>query len=550
MTDKTVQLNKIQIKAEILTVISKLQSAPKNPNVGEITAILAVQEDKASMLEILMKEFVKANEQKAIVISFLMSTFCEKERVEEKLWDLLKNPNIADVTKSFALNLLKELGNKIDYDSLTDYFSNPDEVIDADTQKLLHTAIVNPEAQIDFMDFIKSLSDKDKEVLINSLGEDYSSDALANILNPLFLYSPESYIGNLAIEILGDTKSQLALHTLLEAKDFVKDEKTLSLIKKSISKLKLAGVRQDNAIDFYTDILSESRPYKSYISYPDGHGNQALMFSRERENGTIQFVAIVIADTVGIVDCFGFNDITKTEFERIIDRFYADDERIFINHNALRTLLNGAEKLTHSLGRQVPYEYICWKPLFLDVPSEPVPFDMILNMNFKSKKISEDDMQDIYNFDFVQRWFFDVDENINFKNVIDYLNAKIFENDFSIDFDSIVKDNLSKVFDKDEKEIFSERILMSAYLKYLAGEKDSALKLYSLYSDEEYKSQLYLNILRKSIYEYYVGKKFRESDVKKAENIFVKKNNPTMRVLNTEQIAKTIKIIESLWVNG
>ncbi len=43
---------------------------------------------------------------------------------------------------------------------------------------------------------------------------------------------------------------------------------------------------------------------------PTGNGNQALIFSRirddEGQNGSIQMVATVINDTYGVLDCFGF----------------------------------------------------------------------------------------------------------------------------------------------------------------------------------------------------------------------------------------------------
>ena len=54
-----------------------------------------------------------------------------------------------------------------------------------------------------------------------------------------------------------------------------------------MSTLKLSGIRVDNTIEFYKEILKESKPYKSYISFPDGHGNMAIIFSRIRENKTL-----------------------------------------------------------------------------------------------------------------------------------------------------------------------------------------------------------------------------------------------------------------------
>lgn len=81
------------------------------------------------------------------------------------------------------------------------------------------------------MDFVSSLSEFDKKILVESLGDDYSSDDLANILKPFGSVHSYFWLTKIAIGILGETKSQLALNTLLEALDFVDDDEIVSLIK-------------------------------------------------------------------------------------------------------------------------------------------------------------------------------------------------------------------------------------------------------------------------------------------------------------------------------
>ena len=71
----------------------------------------------------------------------------------------------------------------------------------------------------------------------------------------------------------------------------------------------------------YKEILKESKPFKSYVSFPDGHGNLAIIFSRIRANKSLQFLAIVINPRYGILDSFGFNSMTERDFYKIIDKF-------------------------------------------------------------------------------------------------------------------------------------------------------------------------------------------------------------------------------------
>lgn len=544
----TNQLNKIQIKAEILTVLSKLQTNLDNAHVESILSTLSEQQDKTAILEILTKELSKASEQKAILICFLMLKLIESKEVEKTLWDTLKNPGVSDITKTIVLNVLKDMGNKINYEQLDEYVENPNEIIDAETQKLLQTAIINPEAQIDFLDFLNSLSENDKKILVESLAEDYSLDSLANILSPIALYATNSPIGKIAINELGASKSQLALHALYETLDFTQDEELISLIKKNISKLKISGVREDNTIDFYKTILSATKPFSAYSSYPDGHGNQALIFSRERENETLQMVAIVINDNYGVVDCFGFNEISKSEFTRIVDRFYNGDNHIYIDFRALKKLLNNAEKISRKNENNLSYEYICWKTLLADIESEQIPIELILKPQLELKNLSQQELEKIFMMDLIQRWFLDTEYNDRFKEIVEQINTSIKENNFTFDLEETVKNNYEQVFDEEEKNLLDKRILTSAYLKYLANEKEEATLLYALYQDEDAKKELSLNILRKSFYEYYMTLKFKQKESSKMTNIFTSRNKKDNDEPTAKQIDLILNMIESIWV--
>ena len=80
----TEQLNKIQLKAELLTVITKLQTISDTSKVESIIEVLAAQENKKQILDLLMREFVKTNEDKAFILSYLMLRLTEKEQLENQ----------------------------------------------------------------------------------------------------------------------------------------------------------------------------------------------------------------------------------------------------------------------------------------------------------------------------------------------------------------------------------------------------------------------------------------------------------------------------------
>ena len=84
----TNQLNKLQIKAEILTVLTKFQTNLEAANVDGILKVLTLQNDKKTILEVLIKELLKANEQKVILICFFALKLCDKDDFETALWGI------------------------------------------------------------------------------------------------------------------------------------------------------------------------------------------------------------------------------------------------------------------------------------------------------------------------------------------------------------------------------------------------------------------------------------------------------------------------------
>ena len=488
------QLNPFEIKAEIINLISKLKDVNEAANYLDVIELLDAQPDKKTISKILFKEFYNLKTDDNTVLCFLLERYTDKEELSKKLWELLKNPVVSDNVKIAAVNFLRGLDSNWELDTGDELLN--EEIIDADTKKLLNNALVNPEVQIDFLDFLNSLSTNDKITLISSLAEDYTADALANILIPVFLYDPESDSGITALKMLANSKSQLAYHALNNSLEFV-SEKILPQVKKSISTLKIAGVREDNTEEFYKKILSESATYKFCITYPDGHGNQALIFTRKTNDNKIRFVAIVINDYHGVKDCFGFNEISIFECDKIIERFYKYEKEIYIAPEDLKSILEYAEKLSKQNHWLLPYEYICWKNLLSDIKSHNL-IDT-LTEKCKRKKLSGKDLDKIFQMDFMNKWFLDANYSDEFEELI---NTK------TTDFEDLVISNVKKVFYPEEEKIWSKRLLMCAFLKLSENNKEDAELLYNLNFDDELKQELFKNILRKSIYEYYVSLKY------------------------------------------
>ena len=499
------ELNPFEIKAEIAKIFEELKGVSDFENYEIHYRMLDAQEDKSIIIKLLLKE-INSRQLNAPLLKFLLLRYCESKDLSEKLWGIIKNSISSNQAKIFALDLLRDIDSNWSYEECEQYLDNPEELVEADTKKILDNAIADPEVQIDFLDFLSSLSEDDKITLLKSLGNDYSKDELANMLVPVFLSMSDTPVGKVALDILGNSKSQLAYHALNSSLDFV-DESLVPTVKKNLSILKLAGIREDNSHEFYKNLLKNSKPYKFCITYPDGHGNQAVIVSRITSSGRVQFVAIVIDDYRGIKDCFGFNNITKFECNTIIERFYRGQRALDIPPSVLKMMLIKAEKLSK---HKMPYEYVCWRNLLADIEPEES------KLNYKITQLTDKDFYNVLTYDFTDYWFLNSTYSDEFEEFL-----KEIENVECDKFEDFIENNLEKVFYPEEYRVWTDRILNCAVLKHYAKEEKAAKNLYSLYNDKKLIRELFKNILRKSIYEYFYAKE-DVAKVKQIEDMWVK----------------------------
>lgn len=523
------QLNPFELKSAITELLAKINSVNDIQNCLADFDMLDSQEDKKLISKVLFKELVNANPEKIPVLCFLLEHFVPKDELINKLWETLKNQNLQTEVKITILNLLRELDADWSYETCEEYLDDAQSLLDANTKQLLNTAVINPEVQIDFMDFLASIRVQDKITLLNSFADDFDSDALANILIPVFVSDPNSPTGKEALKLLGNTKSQLALHVLDEMQHLATGE-LLQEIKRSLSTIKISGMREDNTKEFYKEVLSDSKPYKFYLTYPDGHGDMALIFTRITQDEKIRFVSIVVNIETGIKDCFGFFEISKFECSKILERFLRDEKTVDIDPESFKTILYNAEMTTIKSNHnnwKLPYEYVCWKNLLIDIDFDSAQIETILSEQVVPAKVDKTIISTLDEMKISVHWFLDCNYSDEFTILLKELKD-------SPDLNELVENNLEKVFYKEEKNAWEQKILMAAYIKFVIGKENEAQQVYGLFKDDEIKQELYKNILKRSIYEYLMVIKYDKS---------IDSNGLTI-----DEIDNKIKFIEETWV--
>jgi hypothetical protein len=523
------QLNPFELKSTITSLLNKINSVEDIKNCLDDFEMLDSQEDIKVISKVLFKELTKSSVEKIPVICFMLEHFLPKDELVNKLWEVLKNQNLNTEVKITVLNLLRELDADWSYETCEEYLDDAQSLLDENTKRLLNSAIINPEVQIDFMDFLATINTQDKITLINSFSQDFTFDALANILIPVFESEPNSAVGLEALKLLGDTKSQLAFHVLSEMGQLATGE-LAQRIKKSLSTIKIAGVREDNTKEFYKKILSNSKPYKFYVTYPDGHGDMALIFTRITNEEKIRFVSIVINVDSGIKDCFGFFEISKFECSKILERFLRDEKTVDIDASSFKTILYNAELTTIKNNQnkwKLPYEYICWKNLLIDIEFESQTLDEVLTEQVCPDEVDSSAIDELVEMGISKRWFLDYQYSDEFE-----LLLKDLQNNDNLD--DVIKSYYDKVFCLEEKISWVQKLLMCGYIKFAIGKEKDAQLIFGVAQEEYVQKLLFNEILKRSVYEYLLSAKYNK-DVPRYG-------------LTIENIDDKIKYIENEWV--
>lgn len=525
------QLNPFELKTALTNILSKINSVNDIKDCLDDIDMLDSQQDKSLLSKLLFKELSNSKKEKIPVICFLLEHFISKDELIAGLWELMKDTKLDTDVRVMVLNMLRELDADWSYENYSDYIEDADEILDENTKQMLKSAIINPEVQIDFMDFLASIKTEDKITLLNSFENDFEPDAFANILIPVFEADPNSPEGLEALRLLGDTKSQLALN-LLERMNKHTSGELNQRIRKSLATLKMSGMRTDDTKEFYKKLLSDTKPDKFYITYPDGHGDCAMICTRITQDERIRFISIVINIEKGIRDCFGFYDISKFECDKILEKFLKDEKVVSLSGEYFKNILYNAEATTvenSKSGWKLPYEYICWRNLLIDIDCDEENIENVIKTQILPQKADETIIKRLDEMKVSSHWFLDADYSDEFDELLSDLKNED-------NLDKLVSDYKDKIFYEEEKESWKKKLIFCAYIKYVIGKDDEAGEIYGLTFNNEQLDRFLTELLKRSIYEYLILIKYNK--------------DLNVEMFTDENISDKIAYIEKNWVKS
>lgn len=528
-------MSKMQLRKELVTLISKYKdnAIVENSKLLEDINYLESLPDSAYVLEFLLKEMVSENSTNANICALFVMELYDKETLERYVTDLLMSKKVADNKKFFLISVLKQKGVKIDYQDISSYISDPDDIAKEGVRKFLKDLIFDPEVQIDLLDFYTNIPEFEKIPLLRSVLNESDADTTSLALSLIVqtIASKENITDEefkIIIDELIKLKSPYAINGLAHIlENFELSKKETMVIRGRIKELEFQFKDFKN-----NEIIKDSAPFKSYISFIDGQSNFSLIFSRtDKENNFKTFLATCNLNN-GVVSCMGFSKINEVNFNAILHRLFTDSMPVQITDMALKGLLNYFVQKNIETKTKIPYEFLIWRNLLTDI--KDINFDIIEFIRSKLDTINLDEakVKKLASSKMLATWYISKNENKKIDKLIDKL-----ENEHITEF-SLIEEITSKYIDENFMndteflENLEKRLLILAYIAKLANLKMSSLCAYSLCFKNSYTKIIVSSIIDKSIYYYFLSQYVMKSN---ENNIFRRRNDSkyTPKELNT-----------------
>lgn len=485
MNQPTPPASKLFIRSEVLAVIeffTTVEDPPRHDKMKQLKRLSQIN-DQDTVLKVLIKELQRSTQPTHLqVVTELLMELGKIDILREPLWAIIQQGNVRDEIKDSANLILRHLGDQTDPSLYLDYLDDPEGLINRETERMLEIASRNPEALIDFIDFIFSLPVDEQCHLIQSLKEDYPPDHLVNLYIPTLEAQPPTETAELMIECLGQSKSKRAalyLHHLNQQPQ--SKDRFGKILQRAINELRIGGIYREENFKSYSEELKQPHPlvgesifFNCFATIPDGIGNQGIIISRQKENGDVAMMCVAINDIHGVIDCFGFYQLSESDFHRITDKFHEECSKIKTPPEYCYQRLMDAEQLNRQQHFRVPYEYTCWKILLGELEqTPPTPIDIAEVCTQLGDLKWADESANLYHHPDFHTWFLEEGDHPVVTQLLGNVEATInsFEDanlptleKFDSQMTMLADDLVRKLMASDWRTILSARLADSAYL--------------------------------------------------------------------------------------
>jgi len=327
---------------------------------------------------LLMKELerLSGNARKLEALAELLMEMGSLTLLKDPLWLLITSTSAKDDQREVAHVVLRHLGESGISEVFVEYLDNPEALATKETERLLSLAVHQPEATLEFVDFISTLPPEDQLELLSNMQRDFPAEAIVPVLIPFLDSLPDDdmVIIQALTMLIGAKTPQVAywLHITQENGTAFKVPKFEKLIHRGLKECQIAGVYKPSNIESLKNLVDQVPLWvlnletkACYASLPDGYGSQVCLLVLQWPHGDYLAFGMVVNDTEGLLDAFSYTQVREPELNRLLMRFKDQNTKIAIPPSHFRFRVEQAEAKSRELGQSIPYEYTAWKAILL-----------------------------------------------------------------------------------------------------------------------------------------------------------------------------------------
>ena len=530
--------DKMQIRADLTAILSnytntkEISSTMLKKHIEEIKKL----NNQEYVAKLLFKELSSTNQQYVNAVAVISLEVINNENFEKYALESLKDKKLPDDKKFLIISLVRQKGLDIEFEDMKGFMSDPEKMAQDGIDEFLDSIQVDPEAQIDLLDFYQNIPDDEKIFLLNSLINDFEGDKLAFALSLIAKLDVQGEEFKILTKGLMDIDSICATDGLeYILKKYNLDKKLEAKISNEINILKQKYGNYEN-----TSLTKNSSFYKCYISFVDGLSNFSLVISRIYENEIINCALLTLNLNMGLTSCMGFGGIKEDYFEMIIKRLFEDSIPVEIEPKVLKSILEFYVNKNEITNTATPYEYIVWQNLLGDCETIGDDLSEYLNSKLGTINLNAAKVRKMVNAKIYESWYYNKEQNeliAELMNLIEKQHPKKIEEMNKLT-NNFICEKLLK--DSDFMNEFVSRLLIQAYVAYLAGLKVTSSAAYSMCFKNPHLIMFLNAIIDKSIYGYFSEILSDDEDNKFKEKI---KTNYTKK-----QIVPLMEALEKKWV--
>jgi hypothetical protein len=334
------------------------------------------------------------------------------------------------------------------------------------------------------IDEIQNLPPQASCEMVQQVGRELGGQAL--VLLTLVAKSGNTSLALAAVEAMGSITSHQSALSLREIAGTISDKKIKKEAKRSLYRLKMAGVEVEEPTEEETPSLERElmpRPRQALISHIDRAGGRLIWMVMERPLGALSLVALRITDTEGIKECIDVN-LGKKRLKQELERTRKMEDLTVVEVPVSYGQLLVREAYHNNLKRGVepPLEYRKWQKAMEEgeiSDTSPAIYQELREEEVRLNPALLKESSDLLSLPEFSRWFFDLDSVATYAlELLEARQSRIILSDWARQEREarIIGKAVEGLFSDNYPGLFKRRLEEMAYILWKTDRRQEAKK--------------------------------------------------------------------------